>query len=217
MRLKLWLLAAATLLAVLGTGCGNSPNGPASVAFSGSAVIPHEGFRDWISYSDQVSVVTVVSEGELPVDSAVLERGEGSIGRRVTIRIDETIWSVAERPALEGEHEMTTLRVGSREGTEGAVHRPAASRREISAAARNHRRPACEREWGISDSSGARTVGAGRLDEGPRGPGPGIRRGDVEDATTRPPRCCACAPRGGCAGAGCEGSVQEVGGPGGAC
>lgn len=109
MRLKLWSLAAATLLAVLGTGCGNSPNGPTSVAFSGSAVIPHEGFRDWISYSDQVSVVTVVSEGELPVDSAVLERGEGSIGRRVTIRIDETIWSVAERPALEGEHEMTTL------------------------------------------------------------------------------------------------------------
>jgi hypothetical protein len=46
---------------------------------------------DWVSYADQVSVFTVVSEEDLPESSDPNVNG-GYFGRAVTLRIEKTIW-----------------------------------------------------------------------------------------------------------------------------
>lgn len=50
---------------------------------------PDEGLSDWVSYSNQVALVSVVNERALPTTQ---RRPEELIGRVVTLRIDESLW-----------------------------------------------------------------------------------------------------------------------------
>jgi hypothetical protein len=69
---------------------------------------PSETIRDWADFADQVAVLHIVSEEELPASADVLENGEGMIGRRVTARVEATLWRNHGSPALERTVSFTT-------------------------------------------------------------------------------------------------------------
>lgn len=57
--------------------------------------------EDWVTYADHVVLVTVVGEIRGQANKTELERQEGMIGRRVTLRVDKVLWSApnAVQPA----------------------------------------------------------------------------------------------------------------------
>lgn len=65
---------------------------PADCHEMGDFAFPTDTLTDWLSYADQVSVVSVVSEKEIPAAPEVLKRGRGEIQRVVALHIDESIW-----------------------------------------------------------------------------------------------------------------------------
>jgi hypothetical protein len=82
------------------TGCSGSYEGdpsqrwwnPADCQEMGDFFLPTGTLTDWLSYSDQVSVVSVVNEQEIPASPEVLMKGKGGIRRLASLHIDETIW-----------------------------------------------------------------------------------------------------------------------------
>jgi hypothetical protein len=54
---------------------------------------PSVSANEWVTYADHVAVVTPVSETEIAADTTEVERGEGMIGRKVTLRVDKILWS----------------------------------------------------------------------------------------------------------------------------
>jgi len=62
---------------------------------------------DWVSYGDQLSVVTVLSESEFPNPSIARNpAGEGLMRRAVTARIDRTLWVAPGVRPWSGEVEL---------------------------------------------------------------------------------------------------------------
>lgn len=64
---------------------------------------PSETASDVVSYADHVALVTAVSEGEAPSESApphgTFPPGETAAWRHLTFRVDGTLWSRADAPA----------------------------------------------------------------------------------------------------------------------
>jgi hypothetical protein len=54
-------------------------------------------FQDWVTYGDYLVEFVVVSEERIPPSKEELDRGEGTIGRRITIDLSKPLWS---RPTL---------------------------------------------------------------------------------------------------------------------
>jgi NDP-sugar pyrophosphorylase family protein len=83
---------------------------PARTLVVGSASVrwPSETIRDWADFADEVVVLHVVSEEALPASAEVLENGEGLIGRRVTARVESTVWRNPGSPSLERTVSFTT-------------------------------------------------------------------------------------------------------------
>ena len=71
------------------------------------ARLPNQTLTDWISYSDQFSILTVLDEEEQS-DYVVrsIRGGTGGIGRSVTARIEETIWTAPGTEAIAGDITM---------------------------------------------------------------------------------------------------------------
>ena len=107
--------AAATLLglAFLGSAAGCSGDGstaePNPQPLAADVVIPNQSLTDWVSYANQVSVVTVLSEAEIEPPSEVRSRKEGYIGRTVMLRIDDTLWTAPGVSAVQGQISMTVI------------------------------------------------------------------------------------------------------------
>jgi len=59
----------------------------------GSDHLPSLTATDWVTYADHVIVVEAVSEAALAPTPEEIERGEGVIGRNVTLSIEEVLWS----------------------------------------------------------------------------------------------------------------------------
>lgn len=59
----------------------------------GSDHLPSVTATDWVTYADHVIVVEAVSEATIPPTAEELERGEGVIGRNVTLTIEDVLWS----------------------------------------------------------------------------------------------------------------------------
>ncbi|MEU5155305.1 hypothetical protein [Glycomyces sp. NPDC021274] len=55
--------------------------------------LPSETAADWVTYADHVVVVSAVSEVSVPPSQTELDRGEGIIGRTVTLEVSEVLWS----------------------------------------------------------------------------------------------------------------------------
>jgi hypothetical protein len=67
---------------------------PAEVMLGqGSDHLPSVTASDWVTYADHVIVVEAVSERAIPPTAAELERGEGIIGRVVSLTVEEVLWS----------------------------------------------------------------------------------------------------------------------------
>ncbi|BFO21165.1 hypothetical protein SHKM778_75530 [Streptomyces sp. KM77-8] len=59
----------------------------------GADHLPSQSAQDWVTYADHVVVASAVSDREVPASTQELERGEGVIGRTVTLKVDKVLWS----------------------------------------------------------------------------------------------------------------------------
>jgi hypothetical protein len=109
-------VAAACATAVVGTiwttSTSSTPNkAPVAAAPSPSTTLDPVVFgealerwststaNDWVTVADHVVVGTVKVEKETAPTAAEVTRGEGMVGRNVTISVDQTLWSRAGAPA----------------------------------------------------------------------------------------------------------------------
>lgn len=53
---------------------------------------PAENVVDWVGFADQFAVASVVSERQLPRSRDEAARGEGYVGRELTVQIDSVVW-----------------------------------------------------------------------------------------------------------------------------
>jgi hypothetical protein len=98
-------IRTALLVPVLcaAAGCSTTPAdslspqaGPQSAA--GAEVVTlsdsflHETLTDWVSYSTDIALVTVTGERDHEPDAEVVARGEGYVGRSVSVRVDRVLW-----------------------------------------------------------------------------------------------------------------------------
>lgn len=98
-------IVVAMLASLLIAGCG----GTQSVSGEGAGRFPTGSVQDWVSYADHGAVYTVVAEQEIPPPPEETERGEGLVGRGVTLRIDDVLWSAPDAPSLPPTLHMTAL------------------------------------------------------------------------------------------------------------
>lgn len=92
-------------------GCSgdSSTAGPGAIPLAADVIIPNQSLTDWVSYANQVSVVTVLSEAEIEPPPEVRARREGYIGRTVVLRIDDTLWTAPGVSAVQGQISMTVI------------------------------------------------------------------------------------------------------------
>ena len=69
-------------------GCGGSGG---YVVVHADRAWPAETLRDWVSFGDQLSVIEVVAESA-PARWPEYKNSGGLLGRRVTVRIERTLW-----------------------------------------------------------------------------------------------------------------------------
>lgn len=55
------------------------------------------GLRDWVSFADHVVKVAVIHESWLDLTEEEKKRGEGYLGREITLQIEQLIWSNPEQ------------------------------------------------------------------------------------------------------------------------
>lgn len=95
----LGIAAAATVVtAVIAQGAGR---GEAVTIAHASDRLPNRTATDWVTYADYAVVVTAMDDEEVPPAQDEIRRGEGLILRRVSLRVDDILWSSASanRPA----------------------------------------------------------------------------------------------------------------------
>ena len=74
---------------------------------SESERFPSETISDWKSYADHLVVYQVADERQLEPDAETAARGEGAIGRKVTVKIEDVLWSASGAPNLPVSLEMS--------------------------------------------------------------------------------------------------------------
>ena len=109
------LIAATIVLAAVAVGVATTiltnPDDPLPEIALGAGLdrFPSEDLSYWVTYPTQISVVTVVSEAEIPPPARVTERGEGYVGRTVELRIDRTLWATPDVEAQTGNVELVAF------------------------------------------------------------------------------------------------------------
>jgi hypothetical protein len=93
-------IAGAGLVAALVAGCvaaaaagGTTDQRPDVVIAQGDDRLPSTTVTDWVTYADHVVVVVASTEKLLPPTRTELERGEGLLGRTVTLQVTDVLWS----------------------------------------------------------------------------------------------------------------------------
>jgi hypothetical protein len=66
---------------------------PETLLAHGSDYLPSVTASDWVTFADHVIVVEAVAEAAVPPAASELERGEGIIGRTVTLEVEDVLWS----------------------------------------------------------------------------------------------------------------------------
>lgn len=98
------VLASVLVAVALVAGCGASTQdaSPRLEEASGS-IIPSASLTDWVGFAHQVSVISVLSERERPLSQEEVEEGFGTIGRELTVAIEDTVWAHSAQEAVAGE------------------------------------------------------------------------------------------------------------------
>nr|WP_152992337.1 hypothetical protein [Nonomuraea pusilla] len=101
-------LGTAAAVAVAGLAAADAADGPPQrervVALAhGDDRLPSTTATDWVTYADHVVVVSATSEQPVPPTRTDVERGEGLMGRKVGLEVQNVLWSRpdAARPAPE--------------------------------------------------------------------------------------------------------------------
>ena len=81
-------IAMVTLVTLLVAACGSSRD-EMIVAASSSSVVPMETLEDWVTYGDHLVELTVLDERRIPPTEEEMQRGEGTIGRRITVKVND--------------------------------------------------------------------------------------------------------------------------------
>jgi hypothetical protein len=82
------------LLGLVLSSCSTQP-----VMVESVEQLPAKTATDWVTYGDHLVKVRIDSEQRVPPTAVEVEAGEGLIGRRVSLTIEETLWSRANAPA----------------------------------------------------------------------------------------------------------------------
>ncbi|MDA1279291.1 MAG: hypothetical protein O3B95_04535 [Chloroflexi bacterium] len=106
---KLCVFGLLTVLVVALSGCTAGKGEPASANESAHMRLPSDDVEDIVTYADQFSVFSVIAEREIEPPLEVYERGEGYLGREITIRIEDTLWSRGVVANAEGEIDLKVL------------------------------------------------------------------------------------------------------------
>lgn len=86
----------------------DSPGDAATTLTSLSDRLPSTTPRDWVTYADQVAVVTVSSETRMPAPETD-DRGEGDIDRTVRLSVDKVVWRAPDSRPLPDEFTYAAL------------------------------------------------------------------------------------------------------------
>ncbi|MFL1382363.1 MULTISPECIES: hypothetical protein [unclassified Nocardiopsis] len=92
---------AAAGVAAFAVGMGLGERGPAEqdvLLVHGVDHLPSETASDWVTYADHVVVVSVAAEKEIPPTELEIARGEGLIGRELTLDVETVLWSQEDAP-----------------------------------------------------------------------------------------------------------------------
>lgn len=92
--------------ATLNVESGNR-SAQATIFGEASSILPSEKLADWTSYGDQVSLVTLSDERTIEPPTEERARGEGYIGRTVTLNVTRTIWTRPGAPHLDHPVDIT--------------------------------------------------------------------------------------------------------------
>jgi hypothetical protein len=93
------VIAGVAALALLPAGDGGRyANGP-RVMTSEAFYVWGDTPRDWVSWADQIAVVDVLGEEQVPYEPGQFEGGSGWVARRIQARIAKTIWIRPGSPA----------------------------------------------------------------------------------------------------------------------
>lgn len=93
------IAAAITLSALIaGCGSGSDPGSPDIIIGEGQDAYPTITASDWVTYADHVFVVTPSHITETTPGQAAIDAGEGTIGRTITLKVEEVLWS-SDSPA----------------------------------------------------------------------------------------------------------------------
>jgi len=87
--------AALVLVALAAASCGGKradERANHGVRAEGLGAIPYESLQDWVSYADAVVVARVTGESEVPPTKEEVDAGEGVIGRRVGVDVEQVVW-----------------------------------------------------------------------------------------------------------------------------
>lgn len=99
------LLAVALAILSAAPGCTGSSETPRTVSIEADDSVPSESLQDWVSYADQISILSL--ESERPTDtSADPAVNGGYFGRIVTARVVQTLWSRAGAPSTPDRFDM---------------------------------------------------------------------------------------------------------------
>lgn len=99
------VVAVASVVAVLATVRSLSDEAASSGSIvTGSATTrwPVDTLRDWADFADQLSIIRIESEEQLPLSQHVVDNGEGVVARNVTARIERTLWQNPGSPHVDG-------------------------------------------------------------------------------------------------------------------
>jgi hypothetical protein len=91
--------AIATIIGLAACGHSETPTRAEDVLLGrGADHLPNRTASDWVTYADHVVVATATGEQEVAPTQQEVERGEGTFGRTVALRVDKVLWSRSDVP-----------------------------------------------------------------------------------------------------------------------
>lgn len=106
-------IAAAITLSALIAGCSSfgGLGTPAVIVGDAQDAYPTATAGDWVTYADHVFIVTPTHVTETTPGQAAVDAGEGTIGRTITLKVEEVLWS-AESPAKAAPDTLDVTTIG---------------------------------------------------------------------------------------------------------
>ncbi|MGW0870335.1 hypothetical protein ACWD3Z_07535 [Streptomyces sp. NPDC002740] len=110
---------------------GAADSGSVVLGTSEKEAVPSFTATDWVSYGDQVAVVRVTAEHELPDPGEEAGTGEDYLARTIDLQIKERVWARSGAPALPSKVSVTADGWQLKDGAKRELGSPDSSRLEV--------------------------------------------------------------------------------------